>query len=126
MSSSPEDRYYAITHEWAKLESETLVSVGITDFAQSELGDLVYIQLPEVGKQLGLEEQCVTIESVKTASDLFSPAAGEVVEINEALADEPELINEAAFDTWLFKLKIKNASDLENLIDAAAYDEAVL
>jgi len=125
MTEPANDLKYAVTHEWAKLEADNIISVGITDFAQSELGDIVYIQLPDVGKHLDMEQQCATIESVKAASDLFSPVAGEVVAINTALEDEPELVNEAAFETWLFKLKIKNASDLDALLDATAYDEAI-
>ncbi len=125
MTEPANDLKYAVTHEWAKLEADNIISVGITDFAQSELGDIVYIQLPDVGKHLDMEQQCATIESVKAASDLFSPVAGEVVAINDALEDEPELVNEAAFETWLFKLKIKNASDLDALLDATAYDEAI-
>jgi len=125
MTEPANDLKYAVTHEWAKLEADNIISVGITDFAQSELGDIVYIQLPDIGKHLDMEQQCATIESVKAASDLFSPVAGEVVAINDALEDEPELVNEAAFETWLFKLKIKNASDLDALLDATAYDEAI-
>ena len=125
MSQLPEELKYAVTHEWVKLEGDSVVKVGITDFAQEELGDLVYIELPEVGRQLAIEEQCAVVESVKTASDLFSPVAGEVIAINENLADEPERVNEDAFGTWLFSMKINNVEDLDRLLDADADEEAI-
>lgn len=125
MSQNPEELKYAVTHEWVKLEENNIIKIGITDFAQEELGDLVYIELPEVGRQLAVEEQCAVVESVKTASDLFSPVAGEVVAINEDLADEPELVNENAFATWLFSMKIKSTDDLERLLDADDYERAI-
>jgi len=125
MSELPKQLKYATTHEWVKLEGSLVVKVGITDFAQEELGDLVYIELPEVGRQLAAKEQCAVVESVKTASDLFSPVTGEVVAINEELADSPELVNEDAFGTWLFSLKIDNAADLDALLDADAYAESI-
>jgi len=125
MSELPKQLKYATTHEWVKLEGDLVVKVGITDFAQEELGDLVYIELPEVGRQLAAKEQCTVVESVKTASDLFSPVAGEVIAINEELADSPELVNEDAYGTWLFSLKINNAADLDALLDADAYAESI-
>jgi len=125
MSELPKQLKYATTHEWVKLEGSLVVKVGITDFAQEELGDLVYIELPEVGRRLAAKEQCAVVESVKTASDLFSPVTGEVVAINEELADSPELVNEDAFGTWLFSLKIDNAADLDALLDADAYAESI-
>lgn len=125
MSELPKQLKYATTHEWVKPESDLVVKVGITDFAQEGLGDLVYIELPEVGRKLAEKEQCAVVESVKTASDLFSPVAGEVIAINEALADSPELVNEDAFGTWLFSLKIDNAADLDTLLDADAYAESI-
>ena len=125
MSENPEELKYAVTHEWVKLEADNIIKIGITDFAQQELGDLVYIELPEVGRQLAVEEQCAVVESVKTASDLFSPVAGTVVAINEDLADAPELVNEDAFSTWLFSMKIKSADDLERLLDADDYEQAI-
>jgi len=125
MSQNPEELKYAVTHEWVKLEENNIIKIGITDFAQEELGDLVYIELPEVGRQLAVEEQCAVVESVKTASDLFSPVAGEVIAINEKLADEPELVNEDAFATWLFSMKINNVADLDRLLDADDYEQAI-
>lgn len=125
MSENPEDLKYAATHEWVKLETGHIIKVGITDFAQEELGDLVYIELPEVGRQLAKAEQCAVVESVKTASDLFSPVAGTVMAVNESLADEPEQVNDNAFGTWLFSLQIENTEDLKTLLDANAYAESI-
>lgn len=125
MSDFPEELKYAETHEWIKQEADNIISVGITDFAQSELGDLVFFDLPEVGRKLVAKEQCVVVESVKTASDLFSPVAGEVIAVNEALEDEPELVNEDAHNTWLFRLKVNDSSALDALLDAEAYAEFI-
>ena len=102
MSELPEHLKYAKTHEWVKLEDNNVVRVGITDFAQQELGDLVYVELPEVGRKLKTEEQCAVVESVKTASDLYSPVSGEVIAINETLADAPEMVNDEPYSAWMF------------------------
>ncbi len=125
MNEVPENLKYAHTHEWAKLEGGQIVRVGITDFAQSELGDIVFIGLPEVGRAVSYNEQIAVVESVKTASDLFSPVSGTVVEVNEALQDQPELVNENAFQTWLFCVNAENPSELEQLMDAAAYQRMI-
>jgi len=125
MSDFPEELKYAETHEWVNQEADDIVSVGITDFAQSELGDLVFFDLPEVGRQLAAKEQCAVVESVKTASDLFSPVAGEIIAVNEALEDEPELVNEDAHNTWLFRLKVNNTADLETLLNADDYAKLI-
>lgn len=125
MNHNPEELMYAVTHEWVKLEEDNVIKIGITDFAQEELGDLVFIELPEVGRQLAAEEQCAVVESVKTASDLFSPVAGEVIAINESLVDAPEQVNDDAFNTWLFSLRINSSDDLERLLDAKGYEEAI-
>jgi len=125
MTELPADLRYAKTHEWSKLDENTIVRIGITDFAQSELGDLVYIDLPEVGRQLTQGEQCATVESVKTASDLYSPVTGTVVEINEQLADEPELVNESPYEAWLFAIKADNLSELDHLLDAESYRQQI-
>ncbi|AMK76185.1 MULTISPECIES: glycine cleavage system protein GcvH [Methylomonas] len=121
MSETPENLKYAETHEWAKLEDGNLVRVGITDFAQSELGDIVFIGLPDVGRVVKAGEQLAVVESVKTASDLFSPVSGIVAEVNEAVSDEPELVNDGAYQTWLFCIKADNTAELEQLLDADAY-----
>ncbi len=125
MSEFPEDLKYAVTHEWAKLEEDNLVRVGITDFAQEELGDLVFIELPDIGRRLNSTEQCAVVESVKTASDLFSPVSGEVVSINESLTDEPEKVNEDAYASWLFCVRADDPAELDLLMDADAYAEMV-
>jgi glycine cleavage system H protein len=125
MTNLPTDLKYAETHEWVRLEKDNIVRVGITDFAQQELGDLVFIELPEIGRNLSENEQCAVIESVKTASDLFSPVSGEVVAVNDAVIDEPEQVNNDAFGTWLFCIKAENLSGLDSLMDAHEYQSMV-
>jgi glycine cleavage system H protein len=125
MNTLPENLKYAKTHEWASLEQDNVVRIGITDFAQEELGDLVFIELPEVGRKLQAEEQCAVVESVKTASDLFSPVSGEVVAINEVLQDEPEQVNDDPYAAWLFCIKADDLKGLNDLMDAAAYAQII-
>jgi glycine cleavage system H protein len=125
MNDLPENLKYAKTHEWALLEDDNTVRVGITDFAQQELGDLVYIELPEPGRKVAAGEQCAVVESVKTASDLFSPVAGEIVAVNTALTDEPEQVNDNAYQAWIFCVKADDLSDLDSLMDAEAYGQLI-
>ncbi|MDD2737969.1 MAG: glycine cleavage system protein GcvH [Methylomonas lenta] len=125
MKHMPENLKYATTHEWASLEDGQVVRVGITDFAQSELGDIVFIGLPDVGRTVAVNEQIAVIESVKTASDLFSPVAGTVVEVNESVADAPEQVNDDAYATWLFSIKADNPAELESLMNADAYQQMI-
>jgi glycine cleavage system H protein len=125
MSDLPANLKYAKSHEWAKVEGDNIVRVGITDFAQEELGDLVFIELPEVGRKVKAQEQCAVVESVKTASDLFSPVSGEVVAINVALVDEPEQVNDDAYGAWLFCIKADDLAELETLMDAEAYQQMI-
>lgn len=125
MSTLPDNLKYTETHEWASLEQDNIVRVGITDFAQEELGDLVYVELPEVGRKLRAGEQCAVVESVKTASDLFSPVSGEVVEVNEVLQDEPERVNDDAYASWLFCVKSEDLTGLDKLMDATAYAKMI-
>lgn len=125
MSDLPENLKYAKTHEWALLEDDNIVRVGITDFAQGELGDLVYIELPELGRKIAAQEQCAVVESVKTASDIFSPVAGEIVAVNAALTDEPEQVNNDAYQAWLFCVQADDLSDLDRLMDAEAYRQSI-
>ena len=125
MKNNPENLKYAATHEWASLEDDSIVKVGITDFAQSELGDIVFIGLPDVGRVVALNEQLAVIESVKTASDLYSPVSGTVVAINEAAQDEPERVNDDAYATWLFCIKADNPTELEQLMDAESYQHMI-
>ena len=120
MSKILEDLRYADSHEWVKLEGD-IATVGITDYAQHALGNIVYVDMPEVGDEVTQGEDFGAVESVKAASDLISPVSGEVVEINEALEDTPELVNEDAFSNWIMKVKVSNPSEVENLLDAAAY-----
>lgn len=125
MKDNPENLKYAETHEWAALEQDNLVRVGITDFAQSELGDIVFIGLPEVGRQVSAKEQIAVVESVKTASDLFAPVTGSIVEVNDEVQDEPEKVNDDAFGTWLYCIKADDPAELEQLMDAAAYQNFI-
>jgi glycine cleavage system H protein len=124
MSQIPEDLKYVKTHEWVRVEEDGSVTIGITEHAQEKLGDLVFVELPPEGEQLNVEDTCGVVESVKAASDLFSPIAGEVVETNTALTDEPDLINNSPYgDGWLFKLRPAKDSGLEKLLTAAQYSE---
>lgn len=117
----PDDRKYVATHEWAKTEGD-VVLVGITDFAQDQLGDLVFVGEFTPGTRLAAGDTAGVVESVKAASDIYAPVAGEVVAFNEALSDAPNLVNDAAFDTWIFKLKADNPADLDGLLDGAGYE----
>jgi len=125
MSDLPQNLKYAKTHEWVQLEEDNIVRIGITEFAQQELGDLVYIELPELGRKVEAQEQCAVVESVKTASDLFSPVAGEVVAANIALADQPEQVNDEPYQAWLFCIKADDLSGLDQLMDADAYQAMI-
>ncbi|MFC0350908.1 glycine cleavage system protein GcvH [Undibacterium danionis] len=117
----PADRKYTESHEWVRVEADGTVSVGITDFAQDALGDIVFVDLPKVGASLAAGKDCCVIESVKAAGDVYAPVAGEVVAVNDAVVDEPASINSGAFDAWLFKLKPANAADVDALLSAEAY-----
>ena len=122
MSNIPADLKYTKSHEWVNNNDNGTITVGITDHAQELLGDLVFVELPEVGKELEAEEACAVVESVKAASDIYAPLAGEVVEVNEALEDQPELINSDPYgDGWLFKLKITDTNSLDGLLSADDY-----
>ncbi|MBQ2224559.1 MAG: glycine cleavage system protein GcvH [Prevotella sp.] len=120
MSKVIEGLYYSESHEYVKVEGE-YGYVGITDFAQHELGNVVYVDMPEVDDDVTAGEDFGAVESVKAASDLISPVSGVVVEVNEALGDEPELINKDAFANWIIKVKLSDMSELDELMDAAAY-----
>lgn len=115
-----ENLRYAESHEWVSLEGD-IATVGITDYAQHALGDIVYVDMPEVGDEVTAGEDFGAVESVKAASDLYSPVSGEVVEINEALEDEPGLINQDAFANWIMKVKVSDPSELDSLLDAEGY-----
>ncbi|MES9861559.1 MAG: glycine cleavage system protein GcvH [Candidatus Thiodiazotropha sp. LLP2] len=126
MSNAPTDRRYAKSHEWVKDEGDGSLTVGISDHAQELLGDLVFVDLPEVGQSLEVGNDCAVVESVKAASDVYSPVSGEVIAINEALDGAPETINEDAFgEGWMFKIKPSDTTELANLLDAEGYDALV-
>ena len=122
MSEVPERLRYAETHEWVRQEDDGTVTVGITDHAQEQLGDLVFVELPETGRAVNANEEFGVVESVKAASDVYSPVAGEVVSVNEILSESPELVNQDAYgEGWLVRLRPEDAGAVENLLDAAAY-----
>ena len=124
MSDIPSDLRYAASHEWARLEADGSVTVGISDHAQEALGDVVYVELPELGRQLGAGQEAGVVESVKAASDIYAPVSGEVVAINEALADSPELVNSDPYGSWFFRLQPSDKAELDKLLDAAGYQAA--
>ena len=121
MAKTVEGLYYSESHEWVKVEGNVAI-VGITDFAQHAMGDLSYVDMPEVDDELEKGEEFGAVESVKAASDLYSPVTGTVVEINEELEDSPELLNQDAFANWIMKVEMSDPSELETLMDAAAYE----
>jgi glycine cleavage system H protein len=121
----PADLKYTKSHEWVRVETDGTLTVGISDHAQDLLGDLVFIELPEVGKQLAAEQEAAVVESVKAAADVYAPLAGTVVAVNQEAADAPETLNQDAYAAWLFKLKPANIADLDALLDAAAYRKTI-
>src|SRR5688500_11670025 len=126
MSNIPADLRYAKSHEWLKVESDGMVTVGITDYAQNSLGDITYVQVPKVGATLKAGETFGVVESVKAASDLYAPVAGTVVAVNGALDSAPETVNRAPYsDGWMLRLKPANATATDDLLDAAAYAKLV-
>ena len=121
----PANLKYTKSHEWVRTEADGTVTVGITDHAQELLGDLVFIELPDVGAELAAEKEAAVVESVKAAADVYAPLAGTVTEVNQAAADAPESVNQDAYTAWLFKMKPANAADLGALLDATAYQQTV-
>jgi len=121
----PANLKYTKSHEWIRVEADGTITVGITEHAQELLGDLVFIELPEVGKALAAEQEAVVVESVKAAADAYAPVDGTVTEVNGAVVDAPESVNQDAFAAWLFKMKPNNAGDLDRLLDAGAYIASV-
>ena len=121
MAKTVEGLYYSESHEWVKVDGNVAI-VGITDFAQHAMGDLSYVDMPDVDDELEKGEEFGAVESVKAASDLYSPVTGTVVEINEELEDAPELLNKDAFANWIMKVEMNDPSELESLMDAAAYE----
>jgi glycine cleavage system H protein len=121
----PADLKYAKSHEWARLADDGLVTVGITDHAQELLGDIVFLELPEVGRVVARGEECAVVESVKAASDIYAPVAGEIAAVNQQPVDRPEMVNEDAYAAWLFRIKPDNAADINDLLDADGYQQVV-
>ena len=124
MSETPEELQYASSHEWARLEEDGTVTVGITDHAQDALGDIVYVELPDEEQQVEAGAEAGVVESVKAASDIYAPVTGVVVAANDVLEDAPERVNEDPYgDGWFFRIQPDDPGELEDLLDAAAYDE---
>ena len=122
MSDTPSELRYASSHEWSREEADGSITVGITNHAQDALGDVVFVELPEAGRQLNAGDECAVVESVKAASDIYAPVSGEVIAVIEALSDAPELINDDPYgEGWLFRLKLSDSSELDGLLDAEGY-----
>jgi len=124
MSELPQELRYLDTHEWVRNEGDGIATIGITDHAQDSLGDVVYVELPEVGRVLSVGEESAVVESVKAASDIYAPVSGEVIAVNEALEDEPETVNNSPYgDGWFYKVRMSDPSELDELLDADGYRE---
>jgi glycine cleavage system H protein len=124
--SNPTDRLYSKDHEWVKDQGDGTAVIGITDYAQEMLTDIVFVELPPIGKKVAQGEPVAVVESVKSVSDVYSPVSGEVVDVNKTLEETPELVNQDPFgEGWIAKLKIANADELKSLLDAAAYDTLI-
>jgi glycine cleavage system H protein len=119
----PKELRYTESHEWARKESDGTVSIGITDHAQEQLGDIVFVEAPQAGRKVAKGESVGVVESVKAASDIYAPVAGEVVAVNADLSSAPENVNEDAYAAWMYRIKPSNPADLEQLLDAAAYEK---
>jgi len=124
LSNIPDDLKYASTHEWISVNEDGLVTVGISDHAQGALGDIVFVELPEAGASVNSKEEVAVVESVKAASDIYSPLTGEVVEINESLLDSPETVNASPYELgWFFKIRMENEAELDDLMNSETYSE---
>ena len=123
--NTPNDLRYTASHEWVRVEADGTLTIGITDHAQEALGDVVFLELPEAGRSVAKEEAIAVIESVKAASDIYAPVAGEILEANQAALDAPESVNADAYAAWLFKIKPANAADVDGLLDAAGYQATI-
>ncbi len=123
--NTPADLKYTPSHEWIRANADGTLTIGITDHAQEALGDIVFLELPEPGRVVAAKEECAVVESVKAASDIYAPLAGEIVEANQDAADAPESVNADAYGAWLFKIKPDNADDIEAFLDADGYAELV-
>ncbi|EJI86099.1 glycine cleavage system protein H [Alishewanella aestuarii B11] len=126
MSNIPANLKYASSHEWLRAEGDGIYTVGITEHAQELLGDMVFVELPEVGESVAQGDDVAVAESVKAASDIYAPVSGEIVAVNDALSDSPELVNSSPYeDGWMFKIKIADEAELGSLLDAAGYQSAI-
>lgn len=126
MSTTDPNLKYATSHEWVKQFADDVVEVGISDYAQESLGDLVYVDLPQLGDTFSVGEEICSIESVKAASDIYAPVDGQIVAVNDALEDEPELLNSSPYEGgWIFRIKATNLSQLDDLLDADGYDSSI-
>ncbi|MDF0534023.1 glycine cleavage system protein GcvH [Shewanella yunxiaonensis] len=126
MSDIPNELLYTSSHEWVRQEADGSYTIGITEHAQELLGDMVFVELPDVGDSLDAGDDCAVAESVKAASDIYAPLSGEVIAVNEALEDSPELVNSDAYgDGWFFRIKPSDESELDNLLDAEAYQAVI-
>ena len=126
MSDIPGDLKFLSSHEWVRVEPDGSVTIGISDHAQDLLGDIVFVELPDIGQSIDAETDAAIVESVKAASDIYAPVTGEIVEINEELEDAPELVNSDAYGSgWLFKIKVEDAGELESLLDAQGYASSI-
>jgi glycine cleavage system H protein len=125
MSNVPAELKYTKSHEWIRTESDGSLTIGVTDHAQQALGDIVFLELPEAGRRVAAGEACAVIESVKAASDIYAPVAGEILESNPAALDAPEAVNADAYAAWLFRIKPDNAGDAAGLLDAAGYEALI-
>lgn len=126
MSVVPADLKFTRTHEWVRVEDDGIVTVGISEHAQELLGDMVYVEVPEVGAEVDAEQACAVVESVKAASDVYSPVTGEVIEVNEDLADSPEIVNNDSYEAgWIMRIRLDKPEELDQLLDADAYEEFI-
>ena len=124
MSDTPEDLYYASSHEWIKPGDDGTATVGISDYAQTELGDVVFVEPPELNSQVSARDEVSVVESVKTASDIYAPVSGEIIAVNELLGTSPETINSSPYDNgWIFKIRLSNEEELRELLSAEEYRE---
>jgi len=127
MSNIPSELKFSKEHEWIKLDSEGIATVGITDHAQELLGDMVYVELPEVSNNVAIGDETGVVESVKAASDIYAPLSGEILEVNEVLADEPELVNSDPYnDGWLYKMSVADQADIDSLLTADEYADIIV
>jgi glycine cleavage system H protein len=121
LSQTPTHLFYSASHQWVAVESDGVAAVGITDFAQEALGDVVFVEFPALDKTVGKDEACAVVESVKSAGDVFAPVSGTIIECNLALESSFERINQSPYDAWLFKIKLRDAQEIDSLLNADAY-----